>query len=166
MTLDADTEALIERKMRERGTSFEETVNEAIRRGPRSPGHAPAVRDADGRPGPARGELGAGTRRGVRARRRRASLQAARRNVRLVHANVLLNTVNGAERRHGESREWLDASLSGAGTIRFAWGPRHSGLEHDLRAVGRPACAARRASARDRDNLGCGLRDVIAHEAG
>lgn len=31
MTLDSDTEALIRRRMRERGLSFKEAINEAIR---------------------------------------------------------------------------------------------------------------------------------------
>lgn len=33
MTLDPDTEALVRKAMRERGLSFKEAVNEAIRRG-------------------------------------------------------------------------------------------------------------------------------------
>lgn len=33
MTLDPDTEALIRRRMRERGLSFKEAINEAIREG-------------------------------------------------------------------------------------------------------------------------------------
>ncbi|MCD6727770.1 MAG: ribbon-helix-helix domain-containing protein [Solirubrobacteraceae bacterium] len=40
VTLDPDTRALIERAMRERGRSFKEALNDAIRAGlaPRSPG--------------------------------------------------------------------------------------------------------------------------------
>lgn len=33
VTLDPDTEALIRRRMRERGTSFKQTLNDAIREG-------------------------------------------------------------------------------------------------------------------------------------
>lgn len=36
LTLDADTEALIRRRMSERGTSFKRTVNDAIRAGLRA----------------------------------------------------------------------------------------------------------------------------------
>lgn len=44
VTLDPDVEALIKRTMRERGLSFKEAVNEAIRASAvRGPGDAPAV---------------------------------------------------------------------------------------------------------------------------
>ncbi len=39
----------------------------------------------------------------------------------LVDANVLVYAVNEAEPRHEEARGWLDESLSGAGTVGFAW---------------------------------------------
>jgi hypothetical protein len=42
VTLDPDTEALIKRAMRERGVSFKETVNEAIRAGLTDTGERPA----------------------------------------------------------------------------------------------------------------------------
>jgi len=41
VTLDPDTEALIERTMRERGLSFKQAVNEAIRAGLTAPGDRP-----------------------------------------------------------------------------------------------------------------------------
>lgn len=51
VTLDPDTEQLIRRRMRERGLSFKEAINEAIRQG--SAGDPPAFRTetaAMGRP--------------------------------------------------------------------------------------------------------------------
>jgi hypothetical protein len=44
ITLDPDTEALVKRAMRERGISFKEAVNEAIRAGLASGSEAPAAR--------------------------------------------------------------------------------------------------------------------------
>jgi uncharacterized protein len=41
--------------------------------------------------------------------------------VKLVDANVLLYAVNTDAVRHDESRRWLDAALSGADTVAFAW---------------------------------------------
>lgn len=45
ITLDPDVEALIKRAMAERGLSFKEAVNEAVRRGigPRRPGTTPTL---------------------------------------------------------------------------------------------------------------------------
>jgi uncharacterized protein len=41
--------------------------------------------------------------------------------VNVVDANVLLYAVNVDADRHTASREWLDRSLSGAGTVGFSW---------------------------------------------
>jgi hypothetical protein len=41
--------------------------------------------------------------------------------VKLVDANVLLYAVNSDADHHERSRRWLDASLSGADTVGFAW---------------------------------------------
>ncbi len=41
--------------------------------------------------------------------------------MRLVDANVLLYAVNSDAHHHDRSRHWLDASLSGADTVAFAW---------------------------------------------
>jgi len=41
--------------------------------------------------------------------------------VKLVDANVLLYAVNEDSDRHAESRDWLDAALSGAATVGFSW---------------------------------------------
>jgi uncharacterized protein len=43
--------------------------------------------------------------------------------VKLVDANVLLYAVNERAERHEASRSWLEASLSGADTVGFAWLP-------------------------------------------
>lgn len=39
----------------------------------------------------------------------------------LVDANVLLYTVNEADPKHDQSRGWVDAALTGAETVGFAW---------------------------------------------
>lgn len=39
----------------------------------------------------------------------------------LVDANVLLYSVNEDSEHHEASRRWIDASLSGSGTVAFAW---------------------------------------------
>lgn len=39
----------------------------------------------------------------------------------LVDANVLLYAVNEDDERHDLAREWLDAALSGAARVGFAW---------------------------------------------
>lgn len=39
----------------------------------------------------------------------------------LVDANVLLYAVNTASPQHRRARAWLDAALSGSGTVGFAW---------------------------------------------
>ena len=39
----------------------------------------------------------------------------------LVDANVLLHAVNAQASDHRVARRWLDASLSGASTVAFAW---------------------------------------------
>lgn len=44
MTLDADTEALLRRLMRERGISFKEALNQAVRLGASGPPRAKASR--------------------------------------------------------------------------------------------------------------------------
>ncbi len=41
--------------------------------------------------------------------------------MKLVDANVLLYAVNSDADHHERSRRWLDASLSGADTVGFAW---------------------------------------------
>lgn len=41
--------------------------------------------------------------------------------MKLVDANVLLYAVNEAEPRHMQARRWLDGSLTGPGTVGFAW---------------------------------------------
>ncbi len=41
--------------------------------------------------------------------------------MKLVDANVLLYAVNRDARHHEAARRWLDGSLSGAGTVAFAW---------------------------------------------
>jgi uncharacterized protein len=41
--------------------------------------------------------------------------------VNVVDANVLLYAVNVDADRHSASREWLDRSLSGGGTVGFSW---------------------------------------------
>jgi len=41
--------------------------------------------------------------------------------VNVVDANVLLYAVNVDSARHEASRDWLDASLSGAAVVGFAW---------------------------------------------
>jgi len=56
VTLDSDTRLLIERSMRERGLSFKEAVNEAIRAG-LSPPHAPRSYTRPRTLGPARIDL-------------------------------------------------------------------------------------------------------------
>ena len=57
ITLDPDTRLLVERAMRERGLSFKEAVNEAIRAGlGASPGE-PRSYTVAGDLGPARGDL-------------------------------------------------------------------------------------------------------------
>jgi toxin-antitoxin system PIN domain toxin len=43
--------------------------------------------------------------------------------VRIVDANVLLYAVNTASEHHRASAGWLDAALSGADTVGFAWVP-------------------------------------------
>jgi toxin-antitoxin system PIN domain toxin len=43
--------------------------------------------------------------------------------VKLVDANVLLYAVNEDASHHDASRRWLDAALSGADTVGFAWVP-------------------------------------------
>jgi len=43
--------------------------------------------------------------------------------VRLVDANVLLYAVNSDEAHHGESKDWLDAALSGSTSVGLAWLP-------------------------------------------
>lgn len=44
VTLDADTEALVKRRMKERGLTFKEVVNEAIRAGLAPAGGRPKLR--------------------------------------------------------------------------------------------------------------------------
>ena len=41
--------------------------------------------------------------------------------MKLVDANVLLYAVNVDARHHERSRRWLDGTLSGGGTVAFAW---------------------------------------------
>lgn len=41
--------------------------------------------------------------------------------MKLVDANVLLYAVNTDAQHHDRSRSWLDAALSGADTVAFAW---------------------------------------------
>jgi uncharacterized protein len=41
--------------------------------------------------------------------------------MKVVDANVLLYAVNEDATKHQESREWLDAALSGAATVGFSW---------------------------------------------
>ncbi len=43
--------------------------------------------------------------------------------MRIVDANVLLYAVNTASEHHDASLQWLDAALSGADTVGFAWVP-------------------------------------------
>ena len=43
--------------------------------------------------------------------------------MKLVDANVLLYAVNRDARHHESSKRWLDAALSGADTVAFAWVP-------------------------------------------
>lgn len=43
--------------------------------------------------------------------------------MKLVDANVLLYAVNERAEHHDASRSWLEASLSGADTVGFAWLP-------------------------------------------
>jgi toxin-antitoxin system PIN domain toxin len=43
--------------------------------------------------------------------------------VKLVDANVLLYAVNRDAHHHVPSKRWLDAALSGADTVAFAWVP-------------------------------------------
>ncbi len=57
VTLDADTRALIERSQRERGLSFKEAVNEAIRAGLTAPVQGSPVYTTPRRLGPARVDL-------------------------------------------------------------------------------------------------------------
>lgn len=46
MTLDPDAEQIIRRRMRERGASFKEAINDAIRAGARAADDAPRFRTA------------------------------------------------------------------------------------------------------------------------
>ena len=57
VTLDADTRALVERAMRERGLSFKDAVNEAIRAGLGSPSAGGRTYTTPRRLGPARVDL-------------------------------------------------------------------------------------------------------------
>ena len=57
ITLDADTRLLVERAMRERGLSFKEAVNEAIRAGLGEPGSGPRSYTTPRALGPARVDL-------------------------------------------------------------------------------------------------------------
>lgn len=57
VTLDPDTRLLVERAMRERGLSFKEAVNEAIRAGLGEPAAAPRTYTTARRLGPARVDL-------------------------------------------------------------------------------------------------------------
>jgi Arc/MetJ family transcription regulator len=57
VTLDPDTRALVERAMRERGLSFKEAVNEAIRAGLGESGATPRMYTTPRRLGPARVDL-------------------------------------------------------------------------------------------------------------
>ncbi len=41
--------------------------------------------------------------------------------MKVVDANVLLYAVNEDATKHQESREWLDAALSGGATVGFSW---------------------------------------------
>lgn len=41
--------------------------------------------------------------------------------MKLVDTNVLVYAVNSAAQRHDDARTWLDAQLSGAGTVGFSW---------------------------------------------
>lgn len=91
VTLDADTEQLIRRRMRERGLSFKEAVNDAIRQG--SAGAPPAFRTETA-------PLG------------RASVNLDR---------ALPYAVNEDADRHEPSRRWLDTALSGQDTVASAW---------------------------------------------
>jgi toxin-antitoxin system PIN domain toxin len=43
--------------------------------------------------------------------------------MKIVDANVLLYAVNSASQHHRGSRRWLDAALSGADGVGFAWVP-------------------------------------------
>ncbi len=40
----------------------------------------------------------------------------------LVDANILLYAVNEADRKHQESRQWLDRALTGREPVGFSWG--------------------------------------------
>jgi hypothetical protein len=57
VTLDPDTRVLVERAMRERGLSFKEAVNEAIRAGLRAPASAPRTYTTPRDLGPPRVDL-------------------------------------------------------------------------------------------------------------
>jgi Arc/MetJ family transcription regulator len=57
VTLDRDTRLLVERAMRERGLSFKEAVNEAIRAGLGAPASAPRTYTTPRQLGPARVDL-------------------------------------------------------------------------------------------------------------
>jgi hypothetical protein len=57
VTLDPDTRVLVERAMRERGLSFKEAVNEAIRAGLGAKGSAPRTYTTPRHLGPARVDL-------------------------------------------------------------------------------------------------------------
>lgn len=57
ITLDPDTEQIIRRRMRERGVSFKEAVNDAIRDGARSPAAAAPFRTEVADLGPSRVNL-------------------------------------------------------------------------------------------------------------